>query len=111
MNTLEAAFDSLRAAQIELALHDRQKKDRALAGAMAAIDADRAAILAANNADVERARTGGMKEALVDRLLLSGKRIDNIRRNSRSDTPGRPHRQGEGGLDPAQRPFGGANHL
>ncbi|MDR0387588.1 MAG: glutamate-5-semialdehyde dehydrogenase [Treponema sp.] len=78
MNTLEAVFDSLRAAHVELALHNRQKKDAALAGAMAAIDADRAAILAANSADVERARSGGMKEALVDRLLLSGKRIDDI---------------------------------
>ncbi|MDR2071391.1 MAG: glutamate-5-semialdehyde dehydrogenase [Treponema sp.] len=78
MDTLETLFDSLRAAQIELALHDRHRKDTALAGAMAAIDGDRAAILAANGLDVERARAGGMKEALVDRLLLSGKRIDNI---------------------------------
>ena len=78
MNTLDALFDSLREDQIELALQNRQKKDAALAGAMAAIDADREAILAANHADVERAHAGGMKEALVDRLLLSGKRIDDI---------------------------------
>jgi glutamate-5-semialdehyde dehydrogenase len=78
MNTLNSVFDSLRAAHIELALQNRQKKDKALAGVMAAIDADRKAILAANNGDVERARTGGMKEALIDRLLLSGKRIDDM---------------------------------
>jgi glutamate-5-semialdehyde dehydrogenase len=78
MNTLDPIFDSLRAAQTELALQNRQKKDKALAGALSAIDADRKAILAANSVDVERARAGGLKEALVDRLLLSDKRIDDI---------------------------------
>jgi glutamate-5-semialdehyde dehydrogenase len=78
MNTLDSIFDTLRAAQTSLALQTRRQKDKALAGAMAAIDADRRAILAANRADVERARSGGMKEALIDRLSLSDKRIDDM---------------------------------
>ncbi|MCL2478751.1 MAG: glutamate-5-semialdehyde dehydrogenase, partial [Treponema sp.] len=38
----------------------------------------RAEILDANAIDVEKARRDGMKEALVDRLLLNDKRIDSI---------------------------------
>ncbi|GHT74558.1 hypothetical protein FACS1894124_4650 [Spirochaetia bacterium] len=78
MNSLERVFDFLKEAQAKLALENRQKKDDALRGAAAAIDADRANILAANGADVERARASGMKDALIDRLLLNDKRIDNI---------------------------------
>ncbi|GHV16997.1 gamma-glutamyl phosphate reductase [Spirochaetia bacterium] len=81
MNTntaLESVFDSLKEAQAKLALQDRQKKDDALRGAMAAIDAARGDILRANGADVARARTDGMTDALVDRLLLTGARMDGI---------------------------------
>ncbi|MDR3130870.1 MAG: glutamate-5-semialdehyde dehydrogenase [Treponema sp.] len=78
MSIQDALFDSLRAAQIELALQSRQEKDRALEGAAEAVDAERKVILAANSADMDRARAGGMKEALLDRLLLSDKRIDGI---------------------------------
>jgi glutamate-5-semialdehyde dehydrogenase len=45
---------------------------------MDAIGKSRADILAANAADVEKARTSGMTEALVDRLLLNDARIDEI---------------------------------
>jgi glutamate-5-semialdehyde dehydrogenase len=75
---LESVFDSLREAQAKLALQDRQKKDDALRGAMAAIDAARGDILRANGADVARARAGGMTDALVDRLLLTGARLDDL---------------------------------
>ncbi|GHV10857.1 gamma-glutamyl phosphate reductase [Spirochaetia bacterium] len=78
MSSLESVFISLKTAQAVLALQNRQQKDDALAAAAAAINADRAEILAANKADVEQARAGGMKEALLDRLLLNDKRIDNI---------------------------------
>ncbi|MDR1057965.1 MAG: glutamate-5-semialdehyde dehydrogenase [Treponema sp.] len=71
-------FKSLREAQKELALQNRSQKDRALLAAAEAVDRARGAILAANRADVERARAGGMKEALIDRLLLNGGRIDGI---------------------------------
>ena len=56
----------------------RAAKDKALAAAAAAINKDRAAILEANARDVKKARDGGMKESLVDRLLLNDKRIDGI---------------------------------
>lgn len=76
--TLDTLFDSLRAAQALLALASRREKDAALRSVAAAVDADRAAILAANALDVAAARTAGMKEALVDRLLLTDGRIDDI---------------------------------
>jgi glutamate-5-semialdehyde dehydrogenase len=75
---LQILFSSLKQAQTALALENRAAKDRALTAAAAAIDRERSAILAANAQDVEKARTGGMKESLIDRLLLNEKRIDGI---------------------------------
>jgi glutamate-5-semialdehyde dehydrogenase len=76
--SLDVVFDSLKAAQGRLALATRTQKDAALRGVMAAIDEDRKAILAANAADVPKARAGGMRESLIDRLTLSDKRIDEM---------------------------------
>ena len=78
MDSLDALFKSLKTAQAKLAQENRAAKDKALAGAAAAIDRDRAVILKANSRDVEKARENGMKESLVDRLLLNDKRIDGI---------------------------------
>jgi glutamate-5-semialdehyde dehydrogenase len=78
MGSFDSVFESLKKAQVLLALQDRGKKDTALASAAAVIDRDRGTILAANAADVERARKTGMKEALVDRLFLDNRRIDGI---------------------------------
>jgi glutamate-5-semialdehyde dehydrogenase len=78
MNSLKALFKSLRPAQEKLARENRAAKDKALAGAAAAIDRGRAVILEANSRDVERARADGMKESLIDRLLLDNKRVDSI---------------------------------
>jgi glutamate-5-semialdehyde dehydrogenase len=78
MSALTPVFTSLKKAQAVLALQTRQEKDSALGAAAAAIDRDRTSILAANAADVESARKAGMKEALLDRLLLNDKRIDGI---------------------------------
>jgi len=77
-NSLDTIFSSLKFAQAKLAAENRAAKDRALAAAAAAINRDRAVILEANSRDVEQARKGGMKESLVDRLLLNDKRIDGI---------------------------------
>ncbi|GHV84760.1 gamma-glutamyl phosphate reductase [Spirochaetia bacterium] len=71
-------FKMLKKAQEILALQSCIQRDTALEGAAAAIDKGRRAILSANAADLERARQGGMKEALLDRLLLNDKRIDSI---------------------------------
>ena len=76
--TLDTIFISLKQAQTKLVEQNRADKDKALAAATAAIDRDRSAILEANARDVEKARKGGMKESLVDRLLLNDKRIDSI---------------------------------
>jgi glutamate-5-semialdehyde dehydrogenase len=78
MNSLTPVFISLKKAQTLLALQNRVLKDVALRAAAAAIDSERGAILSANAADVEKARKAGMKEALVDRLLLNDKRINDI---------------------------------
>jgi glutamate-5-semialdehyde dehydrogenase len=78
MDSLEPVFISLKKAQARLALQSREIKDRALREVMAAIHGERREILAANREDTERARSGGMKEALVDRLLLNDRGIDAI---------------------------------
>ena len=78
MNTLKPFFTTLKSAQAELARQDRAKKDAALLGAAEALDSSRQEIIRANAGDVEQARKGGMKEPLVDRLLLNDKRIDSI---------------------------------
>jgi glutamate-5-semialdehyde dehydrogenase len=76
--SLFPVFHSLKAAQKILALQTRREKDAALALAAAAIGRNRGAILEANGRDLERAREAGMKEALLDRLLLNDGRIDSI---------------------------------
>ncbi|MDR2718633.1 MAG: glutamate-5-semialdehyde dehydrogenase [Treponema sp.] len=78
MASLTPIFTSLKEAQTFLALHNRARKDAALKSAATAIDRNRWAILADNAKDVEKARAAGMKEALIDRLLLNDKRIDDI---------------------------------
>ncbi|MDR1930374.1 MAG: glutamate-5-semialdehyde dehydrogenase [Treponema sp.] len=76
--SLIPVFTSLKSAQAELAPQNRERKDAALAAAAAALDGDRSLILAANAEDLDKARSGGMKEALIDRLLLNDGRIDEI---------------------------------
>jgi glutamate-5-semialdehyde dehydrogenase len=76
--SLTPIFRSLREAQRVLAPQTRRTKDAALAGAAKAIDTNRAAILEANARDLAGARESGMKEALLDRLLLDDRRIDSI---------------------------------
>ncbi|MCL2044316.1 MAG: glutamate-5-semialdehyde dehydrogenase [Treponema sp.] len=78
MNNLKNQFVSLKQAQAQLAMENAAAKNKALAAAAAAIDRNRDNILAANAKDVEKARAGGMKESLVDRLFLNGQRIDGI---------------------------------
>ena len=78
MNSLESVFKSLKTAQAALALQDRKAKDLALEKAAGAIEAASEEILSANKVDVEKARAGGMKEALVDRLTLNPARIQEI---------------------------------
>jgi len=77
-NSLDDIFISLKQAQVELASRNRADKDKALAAVGVEINKNRTVIIEANARDVKKAREGGMKESLVDRLVLNDKRIDGI---------------------------------
>ncbi|MDE6349755.1 MAG: gamma-glutamyl-phosphate reductase, partial [Treponemataceae bacterium] len=76
--TITETCKALRSAQSALALHTAAQKNRALQCVAAAIDKNRDKIIAANSVDVAAARARGMSEALLERMLLDGKRIDGI---------------------------------
>ena len=75
---LKKTTDSLRSASQKLALQNASEKNAALAAVAEALDKNRASIIAANKADIDAARTNGMSESIIDRLLLNDKRIDGI---------------------------------
>ena len=54
---------------------DSKTKNLALYSLATLIEEESGRILAANNLDVEAAREAGMNDALIDRLTLSGKRL------------------------------------
>jgi glutamate-5-semialdehyde dehydrogenase len=68
----------LRSGAEKLLQQTAAQKNRALEAVSAYIDKDRGAILAANACDVEKAKAGGMSEALVERLSLDEKKINGI---------------------------------
>jgi glutamate-5-semialdehyde dehydrogenase len=77
--TLEA-LKRARAAAGTLALSPTAQKNRALAALAAMLREERGAILAANAADLERARELGMTGAFVERLTLNDARIEAMAR-------------------------------
>src|SRR5665647_2676008 len=81
MNTADAVTAIARDAKVAsraLASATRAEKDAALHAMADALLARAGAILAANAADVDAARAGGMKPGLVDRLTLTPERIAGI---------------------------------
>lgn len=64
-----------KAASLELAAADGDSRNRALACMAEQLLAAQAAILAANRADMAKAREGGMSAAFLDRLALSAERL------------------------------------
>jgi glutamate-5-semialdehyde dehydrogenase len=71
--------DACRRARVtlpELALKTRPEKDAALHAVADALSAGRVAILEANRADHDAARTSGTSEAMLDRLRLDDARVD-----------------------------------
>ena len=54
------------------------QKNRALESVTAFIDEDRESIIAANMRDVEKAKAGGMTGALIERLALDDRKINDI---------------------------------
>ena len=67
---------SARAAARVLASSSVEQRDEALLQIRAAIAADRDAILAANEMDLEQARESGLEAALLDRLALTPAQLD-----------------------------------
>ena len=67
-----------RAASRQMANADTRTKNEALCALAASLDDHRAAILAGNDLDIEAARTSCMSAALIDRLTLTDKRIENL---------------------------------
>ena len=70
---LEKICSSLRAASQKLALQNACEKNAALEAVAAALDKNRASIIAANKIDVDSARANGISESIIDRLLLDDK--------------------------------------
>lgn len=75
---IKKVCEGLRAASQKLALQNACQKNAALEAVAAALDKNRASIIAANRADIDAARAAGMSESIIDRLLLDDKRIDGI---------------------------------
>ncbi len=64
-----------RAAAVDLAAASRAVKDAALRAMASALEQQTPQILSANAGDVERARSNGTSEAIVDRLRLDERRV------------------------------------
>ncbi|OUP28411.1 glutamate-5-semialdehyde dehydrogenase [Faecalibacterium sp. An192] len=77
--TTQEILTAARDAKGALALADTQQRNHALMGMAGALDnpANRAAILAANAADIEAAR-GRISEVMLDRLALNEQRLDGM---------------------------------
>ena len=77
--TTQEILTAARDAKGALALADTQQRNHALMGMADALDnpANRAAILAANAADIEAAR-GRISEVMLDRLALNEQRLDGM---------------------------------
>ncbi len=69
-----------RAASVELAKLSADVKDKALCRMANALEANTDKILAANKQDAEAAKARGMKTAMLDRLALDKRKIENMAR-------------------------------
>ena len=76
--TVKEAALAAKAASVALASASTEEKNAALFAVARALEDNKDAIMAANGEDVLRERAGGMSEALIDRLTLTGKRIDGV---------------------------------
>src|SRR5881275_36313 len=75
---VESKARAARAAAHALAVCGTRVKDEALAQMAHALEEKSAALLEANRADLERARTKGLTRAFLDRLTLSEARIEEM---------------------------------
>ena len=75
---IEAMCQQAKSASRQLALVSTAEKNAALQRIADQIWAERAAILAANQADLEAGQASGLSPALLDRLMLNEKRLEGI---------------------------------
>ncbi len=78
--TMTAMGRAARRAMAELGRASAEVKNRALMAQAEAIRASAPAILAANAQDMEEARAAGLSSAMLDRLLVTGERIEAMAR-------------------------------
>jgi glutamate-5-semialdehyde dehydrogenase len=84
MEELKAKAIAAKAAAHRLAFTSTDIKNKALNNIANDILARKAEILAANKKDYDTAKAGGMGEALLDRLMLNEKRIEEIAEDTRA---------------------------
>lgn len=77
-NYMQAVGREARAASRVMAKAETASKNQALAAIAAAIRRNEKRLLAANNADLEAAKTKGLESALIDRLTLTSKSITSM---------------------------------
>ena len=80
---LEEKGKEAKAASRKLAFLSAETKNKALLNIAEALIAKKDEILAANKIDYEEAEASGMSEAMLDRLLLSPSRLEDISRDVR----------------------------
>ena len=78
MTALEIQGEAAKKASRILAVASTDTKNKALKAIAKAIDTKRDRWLKANAADIENAKKEGMRESLIDRLLLNDARVDGI---------------------------------
>jgi glutamate-5-semialdehyde dehydrogenase len=76
--TMQRIGAAARAAAPALATAPRERKDRALRQAAAAVRDTRPALLAANAIDIETAKKANATNAFIDRVALDDKRVESI---------------------------------
>lgn len=75
---LDLICNNLRKGSEQLALQTANEKNIALENVAVALDKNREKIIESNQKDINCARENGIKESLIDRLMLDNKRIDGI---------------------------------
>ena len=75
---LDLICNELRKGSEKLALQTANEKNLALKNVAIALDKNRQKIIDANQKDINCARENGIKESLIDRLMLDDKRINGI---------------------------------
>lgn len=91
VNPMKTTGQAARAASYALAALSTAQKNKLLNDLADVLEAEKAAVLAANAEDMAEARAGGMDESMQDRLLLTAERVtamaDDVRHVARLEDP------------------------